>query len=1624
MSHTVYKVNHYIEKNVIDKVYVFFGHTLDQKEQSKWIPKIFPEEELALHDEKTEIIFLEQKIYPDDSIEDVYKKVYEILPDEVAFQELYLFAELRIFFDCPLIYKMLTENGKKQLLKQHLLCLFQNMNMAQENQEKLLSQIMATDYPFLSEDELIHLGLQGKEFTVKNEIGVLNWTQYTNIVNPFEFTTFFDNLPEKQPTKKTNVLMDTGFIQKNTLHLCLARDVLTQSEENNIPDSLILQNYYSDLQKEFQISSLKSLVSKGPYFAKTQKDKILDLTTMNYFETIDMFHEIFIHKTSSLPYKTKGVTSVTFQILPTSLFHINLEHIFSVIHASSQYPFLRFDKKVKLFGNTFTEEGHVIPSLDTTTLLQLKEYKLTDSEQVHVLVFSQFEKKETNIDIFCAFMADGTILCSFQCKNNVTLGEIEMKKILDDYINPLIQLTGQQYKPFDNFMVNHIKVLSLNLFFELENLKTPLQPNIFDGCFSSVFKKIESKSESESKQSFQFSFLRTSREKGFPVFIQLNESSKSIEIRVENINNIQYFFSIPIYIDTFIRLQEDKTSTKYPQKRISSLCNLQSSILPSLPFIQRDDDEIDNELNKYKNIGTDDIGKNEYEFDYEYDDNNPQKIYSFGEMEEEEEQFGGATTTFDLKPDLLYSTTKYEDIDDEDEDENEDEDEDEEDINNGIEDDYSIDDDSLDDDSLDYNTEKEKKEKEDKNPIIVLQKYKNRYQSFSRICPSTFRRQPIGVTDEELEAIKKEQPDLLLESDVLNYSKNTNFICPRYWCLKTNKPINPSELTRNSQGELEHPTCGKVLPWDATEMLPGYHIFEFYKDGEKRYPGTDNGCSPCCQDFPATKTTSTTECTVLESPDTFPLQQGQWGYLPTSLQYLFPFCTSQNKPCFMRHGIEFNDKQSFLAAISDALFFSPEDKKTSKVLNIQDMRERLKKSVTLDSFLRLQNGSLVQDFATQDKSMNESEYESLVRKYKNSIFLSKLNLREENERNIFKKVASAFQNFQSFLSNPNVKIDFKYIWDLVCEPNSFLFGKVGINLVILELAKDMTNNVSIVCPSNHYSSTYFKDNRPTLILLKRGSIFEPLYEYSEKGKKQIVTKLHFSRNNAFINKIVKPYLILNCKPVQSLPFIYKAKQSTLLEDVVQELTKAEIKIKKQVMGTEGKIIGVICENKGGNGFVPCFPSSPINDNYISVFQTKWFSYVETVTFLRRVAAETNITCQPKFFVQEDALVVGILTEADQFVQISEPIEVSDIPSDLRLIPIRNKNLKYSNSVDGVYNADTEREEAINDIELESRFYNLFKDETRKMLLDSANLPVKEQIEMEINDTFADIQEKRKRVGELLASLIASKIQFVGDKEFFRLFSKNQKSLYLSTENGQQLILPEMNMVTKKNNHDLYLARLSDDLVRNKKISYLFLNPKQFVDFVTTDENLQPGEMVTLTKNLTKEYLDSLREKENNFKTDYDNAEPLIEVSLDLLDCRSKQPEQMQDANLWSFCFHGDGFQEIVYKKNCFDGFVKDLVNWKTGEHLNNILNPTFEEIVKILKEKFIPVLFLSKELLRENSKLLSTVKSLNQDFVFVSLDAEKEMRVVFDNTLNSVFIPLSKITNPLCFQYIEDAINL
>jgi hypothetical protein len=410
------------------------------------------------------------------------------------------------------------------------------------------------------------------------------------------------------------------------------------------------------------------------------------------------------------------------------------------------------------------------------------------------------------------------------------------------------------------------------------------------------------------------------------------------------------------------------------------------------------------------------------------------------------------------------------------------------------------------------------------------------------------------------------------------------------------------------------------------------------------------------------------------------------------------------------------------------------------------------------------------------------------------------NMENPDEKAYFTKVVSAFENFTMFLKDNDALIDHTYLWDLVCMPNKYVFGQDGINLVIFEIPNDdITSNVQLVCPSNHYSTEFYDSLKPTLFLLKEGNYYEPIYSYTINNKKLSVKKVFSERNphlsssmKAVFSGIVKPFLNIMCRPLNSMPpgglpppKVYTAKTPLLLHNLLDKIQGYKgYKILKLVINFHNKVIGVSIESPSNiKGFVPCYPSKIENNfkdeeiDYVLMTDLElWNTYDNTIQFLRDLEKRSKkkiigedkkelnkIPCSPAFKIIEDELIVGILTETNQFIQLSEPIAENDInpkndiPSfknyminptsyivDTKATPMVQSDIIISTS----NKVDEERVDYVKKIKAETNFYNVFRNTIRILLNDYKNNELKVRIEKEVSNEFQTYSQKLKNVSKI------------------------------------------------------------------------------------------------------------------------------------------------------------------------------------------------------------------------------------------------------------------------------------
>ena len=419
----------------------------------------------------------------------------------------------------------------------------------------------------------------------------------------------------------------------------------------------------------------------------------------------------------------------------------------------------------------------------------------------------------------------------------------------------------------------------------------------------------------------------------------------------------------------------------------------------------------------------------------------------------------------------------------------------------------------------------------------------------------------------------------------------------------------------------------------------------------------------------------------------------------------------------------------------------------------------------------------------------------------------------------FKKVVCSFENFKKYINNRSIYIDHEYLWDIISTPNPKLF-KDGINIIILQISnRDITNNIEVLCPTNHYSSGFFDSNRQTAILIKRNikntSIFEPIYEVRELKPRKLTclfnvkstaVRKYVNESGVEVKEAALPpvlkKIITNiksaydgqCKPYNSIPRegtanaskkfpkLYEFGRNIHLHELKEKVTRGGFTILNQILNYDGRVIGIFIQkeeettNENFSGIVMCEPSSIDKQipqiNYIDD-DSLWRPYEETVTFLHYVHSKIKIPCLPRFKVIDDGKIAGIITETDQF--ISTLIDESESKRTDGIFNIPIINTSDYNIADREINTrlkdDPDREKYVKYIYLENNFYNVFRTIIRILLHKFENIEIRESILSMIKRNDILYLIKLNNLQSLIRQLVSKYINF-SDSHYSEELLKN------------------------------------------------------------------------------------------------------------------------------------------------------------------------------------------------------------------------------------------------------------
>ena len=1640
----IHKIHILNDEGDVQLIFVFCAGLRSSKDMNA----IFSEIELAFYKRNdVEIIFSEKLVHPDDTIRDVKHKIVNEVVEyyknsnskdfPLSVEEIYMFGLSEKDLDMIKLYQEITENDTKPITKEKFFQYATNISTNPYKLDKGEGDKGGLYNDIFTYDQWIELSESGlKKLYTPIGMEFQNYYDFLFPTNPYKNQLWTETIRYKSADKNPLITLERSILldytKETNIMVCFAKSAFTFAEKNNINPEYFCELYYPFLFKSGLTNT--SLLLESSLKLSEENKKYNNPVNTRKNQITQIYREIYWNAKEKLPYIEKGISEFSFTIRPYDYVqNFPLDLLFRNLHASTTIPFIKYnpgnrrENMYRLYSNSISNDGRKIPSLNESIIMRLSR-EIGKAKQISLYV-----KKSIGITVNINGNSEIEILG--QLSNLLMIKELDnevatLLKPIIETLNSILQPSGYKVRNFKNIQDDNIintrltyqTVMPIDTKINLLKQKDYINP-IFNILSSDVskgaelrFKRIKNFKEMDAKSAFireiydrtgnpddviqglmdnfdiqsdaaviafaefksQFQLLKQkiAENPGFKTLLKMKPLKSELLVEISDINSIHYVQELEIYIDVILRMsQMSKTVVisadklkKFKSKEKTT--NVEQEVVDTIVIAQPnrsefykplivspEEEEEDVAVEVEENIAVQDTGIDfddaDYYAEYEEGENNVDS----GE-ESEEEFFGG-----------------------------EDSPEEEE---------YKANIDGM----AIKNPTPFFKRMSDLDPTLFVTEESSKFPLYSKACPSGDRRQPVILTDAEKKKIDETNPGSY--GHALHHGSSEDnkhwYICPRYWCLKTNSSI--------SEADVKAGKCGGIIPRGADKVPPGAYVYEFnnpknhMKDGKyvQHVPGLlkkdkhpNDLCIPCCfgkswdskdqvkrrqacglEEAPEIKQKKTkikTEAaqtkktlSYIISSVSYPLPQERWGFLPLALQIFFKSNASlvvdpkntavirTGEKCLLRYGVEKSENQSFFACLA---YFYAYKQGLDNIPTLEEMREEFKNCINIDMFVRYHNGNLVSSFRKKRRTKTVD-----ISAHEDSDFYKTISLEDETQLEYLENTVASYNNFIDFIENEESVIDHTYLWDFFCGRNKKLL-KDGMNLVILQMTdQDITERVQLICPSNAYSRFEYDESKETVILLKQDNFYEPIHLYEQKEiiinskndetvyelkrgdtirgqnvkvvsktgelvhkfknsevpKQELIIKKAFIEVSALteiksILKLIKDTNKKYCRPLPSLPKKYKFKHNIPLVDLLRILKTYHYKIHTQVLNYRNKTIGVTInkEEDQSHIFVPCFPSAIVKDIQTKFMDEEdlWLDYRTTRDRLTGLSRDTGgkILSKPSVKIIEDGLVVGFLTETNQFVQINpptQPIDQDKIPEIKHYSNKFNDGEKHSSAEKALTvgnSVKTERVNVVRNINLETQFYNIFRTIVRIYLNKFEYRQIRKEILLTIDDLHYSYRGKLKNIEKELRKLLETKVDFkdIDEKDLLDIErvvlcsdgescsdEKDLPTYCLISDDGNCVsIFPKQHLLSGYDNEKVYFGRMADELVRYKRSRLFMFYPKNYMNITNTEFFINSNELFLLETRLSRDYFRNIipfGSNKDGQNMNFDIAQPDIEYN--------------------------------------------------------------------------------------------------------------------------------------------------
>ena len=645
----------YTVNNKIEKYYVFMGPNHDLKDIKKLFKanpdneifkNVFSSEELIyIKKHNPNVLFTQELIHKDDTIEIIKKKLLIEFEQNISFQEIYLFAQYEEELNTMSVYNNLSQDGKIDINYQRYKQFIFNIENISLDDIEVKDNYDYEDIQELKLEEGKHIINKpvGQRFIVAD----LLYPFATNPYNAEEYDSMLEMNAEKiTSTTNHSLLMNNGNIKDKTIYLCTAEDVLKYAQREKLSEKSTIKIYYPYLMDK-SISTLDELYENQAELKQDSINKINDIAFKEKNKSINIFYSIYDRYRDDNKIVDEGISKLNFIIRPDYIFISPLETIFKLLHASKTTPFIKYNPSrnqeniYRLYTNKIDITGKKIPYLNKSEIFK-KMRDLAGTRKVSVYIEYEYHDDkcgQTVLPIICVFENDGSININVESKRVLKLDKLET--ILRESINPVIEIvkqyleqSGYNIYTFSNLYDKNIEIINIDYDY-CYKYDNKIDLSKIMSCVSSVFNvlsdenevifmryiRVENYNEYDVKQmyihdldskgvgieaiilklsdTFQIPIDKAEKEvvdfissqqlirdhvnnkfklknsPGFKTSIRITSSTNLtniINVSMSGINNMDYLDTIPIYVDSLIRMTQTKDTNEDLQKDVEKTC--------------------------------------------------------------------------------------------------------------------------------------------------------------------------------------------------------------------------------------------------------------------------------------------------------------------------------------------------------------------------------------------------------------------------------------------------------------------------------------------------------------------------------------------------------------------------------------------------------------------------------------------------------------------------------------------------------------------------------------------------------------------------------------------------------------------------------------------------------------------------------------------------------------------------------------------------------------------------------------------------------------------------------------------------------------------------------------------